>query len=211
MYEAMGRRAPNSPHIAGAATTALMTVLAGYALANGFGERIVQVFEPPIVLTTITETREEQPPPAPFPINKDITLNMPDPIEIDDIFTVEPPPPTEKKKDVGEARIGPAVIDRAAPVRVLPKLRPATEKPPYPAASLRAEEEGVTGLEICVDARGRVTSASLKQSSGHVRLDEAALKWVRDARFTPGSVDGSPRAMCGHNVFYEWKLENGRT
>jgi periplasmic protein TonB len=170
----------------------------------------VRALAPPIVLATIAETPEEQPPPEAPLLNTTAVLSVPDPIWIPDDFRFDEQPLIVKKSEGGEARIGPAVIERAAPMRVLPKLR-AMEKPSYPPTEVRAGNQGTTGIEVCVDARGRVTSTSLKQSSGHVRLDEAALKWVRDARFTPGSVDGSPQAMCGHNVFYEWKLENGRT
>ena len=40
----------------------------------------------------------------------------------------------------------------------------------------------------------------------HKSLDQAALKWVRDAKFTPAKVDGAPQAVCGHTVDYEWTL-----
>jgi protein TonB len=212
MYEAVRQRAPNSTQIAGAATTVLIMTVTGYGLMNGLGVRIARVFDPPVVLATIPDAPEEQPPPEIVQFDTNTTLTMPDPTWVpDDEFFLEPPPLVVKKKEVGAAKIGPAVIGPAAPVRILPRLRSTNEKPPYPAASVRAQEEGATGIEVCVDARGRVTSASLAQSSGHARLDEAALKWVRGARFTPGSADGAPQAMCGHNVIYEWTLEDGRS
>lgn len=210
MYEAMRQRAPSYPHIAGAATAVAMTALAAYALANGFGEQIVRALAPPVVLTTIAETPEEQPLPETPLLNTETVLTVPEPNWIPDDFRFVEQPLIVKKSEGGEARIPPAAIERATPVRVLPKLRPR-EKPSYPPSEVRAGNQGTTGIEVCVDAKGRVTSASLKQSSGHAQLDEAALKWVRNARFTPGSVDGSPQAMCGHNVVYEWKLENNRT
>jgi protein TonB len=83
-----------------------------------------------------------------------------------------------------------------------------TSKPPYPPQSLRAGEEGTTRLEVCVTAQGRVQSVSVVGNSGFPRLDEAAARWMRNARFKPGSVGGVPQAMCGHDVLYQWRLED---
>ena len=58
--------------------------------------------------------------------------------------------------------------------------------------------------------RRGVTSATIISGSGHAVLDNAALKWVRSARFTPGKLDGVPQLVCGHNVIYEWNLEDAR-
>jgi protein TonB len=85
-----------------------------------------------------------------------------------------------------------------------------TEKPPYPAPDIREGNEGITGLLVCVGANGRVSSAALDYSSGHSRLDEAAMKWIRGVRFAPGAIDGAAQAMCGHKVAYEWTLKGER-
>ena len=209
MYEAMRQRAPNSSQIAGAATSVLVTMLVGYGLANGLGKHIVEAFDPPVVLAVLPDIIDE---PEPFePLNLDTSIDLPM-LEFDWIppeIVGEPSPIIVERKQVAEARIGPAVIGPSTPVRVAPRLK-TRDEPPYPAIEVRNGNEGITGIEVCVDARGRVTSASLKQSSGHARLDEAALKWVRGARFTPGTIDGAPQSMCGHSVFYEWKIENSR-
>lgn len=89
--------------------------------------------------------------------------------------------------------------------RTAPKLR-AGDKPAYPSASLRANEQGTTGLDVCVNAQGRVTSVSVVKSSGFARLDDAAAKWLRGERFTPGTVGGVAQSVCGHSVTYEWNL-----
>ncbi len=92
---------------------------------------------------------------------------------------------------------------------VAPKLI-VNNKPPYPPASIRAQEQGVTTISVCVSERGRTQSAQVTESSGHSRLDDAALKWMKDARFHPAKKDGKPRAVCGHVVAYEWNLEDAR-
>ncbi len=85
------------------------------------------------------------------------------------------------------------------------------DKPPYPAAAIRAREEGTTGLSLCIDASGHVSSASVAKSSGHSRLDDAALAWVRGARFAPATLDGAAQAVCGHTVQYVWNLKTVRS
>lgn len=210
MYEAVRQRAPNSSQIAGAATTVLVTMLAGYALSNGLGARLVEVFDPPMVVASLPPVVEEQDPVERTPLDTTTVLSVPEPDWRPDVFETDDPVLIVKKGPDTIIDPRPPVIEPTAKAaRLSPKLRPG-DKPPYPAPSVRAQEQGVTGLQVCVDARGRVTSASLASTSGHARLDEAALKWVRDARFTPGSVDGVAQAMCGHSVFYEWKLEDAR-
>jgi protein TonB len=209
MYEAVRQRAPNSTQVAGAATTVLVTMLAGYALSNGLGARFVEVFQPPVVLASLPAIPEEQDPVERTPLDTTTVLTVPEPDWRPDVFETDDAAIIVKKGPETIIDPRPVIGPTAKTVRISPKLRPG-DKPPYPAPSVRAQEQGVTGLQVCVDARGRVTSASLASTSGHVRLDEAALKWVRDARFTPGSVDGAAQAMCGHGVFYEWKLEDAR-
>ena len=88
-----------------------------------------------------------------------------------------------------------------------PKLI-AGDKPDYPSASRRAGEQGTTRLDVCVNSGGRVTSVSVARSSGYPRLDDAAAKWIRGERFTPGKVNGTAQDVCGYSVFYEWTLRD---
>jgi protein TonB len=148
-------------------------------------------------------------------------LPLPEPPKVEEVKVAEPPPllAPEIPFVVEEPAIvaPPAPVVPIAPVtpspaiggsdRVPPKLR-SVDKPPYPSQSIRAQEQGTTHLSVCVGANGRVNSANIAGSSGHARLDEAAVKWVRSARFTPGSIGGRAQSMCGHNVYYEWSLEN---
>lgn len=54
--------------------------------------------------------------------------------------------------------------------------RPA---PPYPMESLRPRETGTVLLLIEVDVAGKITSVTVKQSSGYSRLDNATVDYVR--------------------------------
>lgn len=57
--------------------------------------------------------------------------------------------------------------------------------PAYPLQSRRLNEEGRVLLRVLVSAQGIALSVQLNQSSGHARLDEAALEAVRQWRFVP--------------------------
>ncbi len=55
----------------------------------------------------------------------------------------------------------------------------------YPALLKDAGIGGTTTVHLFIDGTGRVGNALVKESSGHVALDEAALRTVRVARFSP--------------------------
>lgn len=102
----------------------------------------------------------------------------------------------------------PMAAPAPAPVsQTTPKLI-ASDKPDYPSASRRAGEQGTTQLQVCVNTSGRVTSVNVARSSGYPRLDDAAAKWIRGERFTPGKINGTARDVCGYSVFYEWTLRD---
>jgi protein TonB len=216
MYGVMRERARNRPmQIAGVAVSALATVAAANLLMSGFGN-FVDAFTPEsTTLATITPEQKNEPPPLAeieetvieSPFASTTPLPLPD-------ENFQPPEP-EKAITVADgevSRVGDTEAAIAPPpksIRVAPRLR-SLEKPPYPGTEWRAQNQGNTSLGLCIDARGRVTSANLVKSSGHPKLDDAALKWVKDARFSPGTVDGAAQAVCGHTVVYEWRLENAR-
>ncbi|MCG3147146.1 MAG: hypothetical protein PCFJNLEI_00583 [Verrucomicrobiae bacterium] len=62
--------------------------------------------------------------------------------------------------------------------------RPA---PSYPTEALRRREQGQVTLVIDVDAQGRVTAVTIKESSGFSRLDQAAVDQIRRRWFFPPS------------------------
>jgi len=62
--------------------------------------------------------------------------------------------------------------------------------PVYPRASLMRREEGRVIVRVSIDTRGEVSAATVQRSSGHERLDEAALDAARKARFKPYTENG---------------------
>jgi periplasmic protein TonB len=213
MYEAMRTHAPDSTKIAGASVTGLVLAVAAYGLSTGLGVRIVKAIAPPMVVVNLPDAAARPEPVDKFVEHNNATLPVPPPVTSRDTFTTDDDPPI--KVGPGPDVIGPVrpgagvgpVGPRIAPTA--PKLLRA-EQPPYPSADVRGRNEGVSGLELCVDAKGRVTTARLTSSSGHARLDAAAVQWVRSARFSPATIDGAPQAVCGHAIDYEWKLVDAR-
>jgi periplasmic protein TonB len=66
--------------------------------------------------------------------------------------------------------------------------------PRYPPASRRAREEGEVLVRVLIDIDGRPSEVRILRSSGHPRLDDAAIEAVRAALFRPYVADGHARA-----------------
>ena len=84
----------------------------------------------------------------------------------------EPPPPV------------PAVAPRQAKVDAPPKPRKAI-RPDYPKGARQRGEQGDVVVEIRVNAEGAVDGVVVVSSCGFPELDDAAVRAVRAARFTP--------------------------
>lgn len=142
------------------------------------------------------EPPKPKPQPKPKPTPKPV---LPPPIEA---------PPTEKsitQEKVEEPALE-EVAEEAAPEAPLeqietvenepvgaPEITPPQEdaaninnpKPPYPNMSRRLGETGTVVLEVLVLPNGRVGDARIKKSSGFKRLDDTALRSVRNWRYLP--------------------------
>lgn len=68
------------------------------------------------------------------------------------------------------------------------KLPAPFDNPPpeYPAEAYRAKVEGTTVVRIGIRADGTVEFVEVAQTSGHASLDDAAVRAIRNWRFTPG-------------------------
>jgi periplasmic protein TonB len=61
---------------------------------------------------------------------------------------------------------------------------------PYPEALWDEGVEGTAYLRIRVTDTGAVDSVEVEESSGHERLDQAAMDGARELRFQPGRRNG---------------------
>ena len=113
-------------------------------------------------------------------------------------FVVPAPPP--EAPPVATAPAVPTMVATAPPASPPPppKLIPASAvqylEPPtveYPRQSRRNAESGVVILRAYIDTSGGAPrNVQIDQSSGFVRLDQAALAAVQKARFKPSTANG---------------------
>lgn len=90
-----------------------------------------------------------------------------------------------------------AVAARPEPPRpaVVVDARPqesANIPPRYPAAALRARQQGTVVIELQIGLTGVVLDAHVVESSGWRLLDDAALAQLRQWHFDPARRDGVP-------------------
>ncbi len=81
---------------------------------------------------------------------------------------------------------------RNLPASAVQYLEPPV--PEYPRASRRLGESGRVTVRVLIDEAGVPRTVQLARSSGHSRLDEAALQAVQKARFKPYVDNGLPTA-----------------
>jgi len=69
----------------------------------------------------------------------------------------------------------------------------------YPAGAIRLEETGIAAVQVCVDARGRLSADPvIAVTSGSARLDGGALALARagSGHYRSATEDGRPVAAC---------------
>jgi protein TonB len=181
-----------------------------FVIESGLSRAIISLVAPPVETKIIDEDKpkEDLPPPPPPP---DIA---------------EPPPfipPPEVSVAIQTATNAIQTVTNERPPEVVPpKPAPPVEVPGtkagfdpkhpirptedfYPAASKRANEEGVTLLEIYISTDGKVTDARVKTSSGFDRLDEAAITYAKTWRMKPATRAGVPEGSWV-SIPVRWKL-----
>jgi protein TonB len=193
---------------------AFSTTLAAHAAALAL---ILMPLAAPIersLQRTIEVTFVEAPPPLP----KLPPPPEPEPLRKPPRPTAAPPRPLPPQPPVPVA-VAQAPSPVQAPVATIPTppvaVDPAPSTPPapagetrrlaydgqlqarYPAASLRAREQGTVVLRVLVDAQGRVERVEVARSSGHPKLDAAARDAVSKARFKPVLSAGTPIPAWG--------------
>lgn len=101
----------------------------------------------------------------------------------------DPPPAT------GDAsvRAAPRADAAAEPAHVRHVEYMQFEPPAYPPLSRRLGEQGLVVVRVLIDEHGRPVEAAVSLSSGFPRLDDAAVRAVRAARFRPYVEGDRPR------------------
>lgn len=213
-----GQRQGPANHLVGFSMVVLLHVVVGYGLMTGLARKVVEVVKGPIETKIIEEVQKEPeadkppplppklaPPPPPYIPPPEINIAQLPAAPVANTITavttvkpVAPPPP-------------PAPVVVAAPkpaVRTPAVLNAAVscEKPEYPAASKRLEEEGTVTLRFLIDVDGRVIESKVENTSGYDRLDQAARNALSKCKFKPGTVDGKAEQSWA-SMKYTWRLE----
>lgn len=130
-------------------------------------------------------------------------------------FVVEPPavePPAAVpivQVEAPPAPPAPLPPPEPAPAKVIPTSSVQYLVPPpleYPRASRRIGETGKVLVRVYIDEEGMPRNVQLNRSSGHTRLDEAAVAAVHKARFKPYAENGRPTAGWA-NIPLNFELE----
>lgn len=155
-----------------------------------------EVPSPALPAPPVSRPRPVSAKPLPVPETK----QEPEPAEPD---VAEPVPtvPAEGGPAPSSAAAAPAE-EGALPDTLPPTVNPAWgTRPPtvYPAVSRRLGEQGEVLLGLHVLADGRIGEVEVRRSSGHPRLDRAAIDAARRWRLLPASRDGQPVAL-----WHEW-------
>jgi protein TonB len=212
MNYAEAQRDPTK-HLVGLSIVFALHVFIIYALITGLATKAIDVLKKPIETKLVEEIKPPPPPetppppppkmqqpPPPFipPPEVQIAIAAPAANTITAV-TSTPPPPVAAIAPPAPAHV---------PVRVPPVYDPAhnCRHPDYPAASRRAEETGTVTLRFLIDTEGHAVKGEVVKSSGHRRLDEAALSALGLCQFKPGTVDGKPETAV-RELQYVWKLE----
>ncbi len=141
------------------------------------------------------EAHSEDPTPAPVPDDPepvDTERDIPDEEKADEEAADQEDPLENAEEDVD---MEPAPEDYVAEIDKgidTPARVSGDHYPEYPAISRRRGEEGQVILDVEVLPSGRAGSVRVVSSSGHKRLDEAALRAVKEANFQPAERRGEP-------------------
>ena len=206
--------------------------LAIWALQSGLLMRAVEMVVPVEVIAQIIEPPKPVIPPPPVvpkepppPVKQAVVKPAP-PVPqtqaLPQILAVETPTP---------APSAPAPVQIAAPAPILPpsvpvaavatpspvavpvataKVLPSTDADDlynpnqrYPRMSQTMGEQGTVMVRILIGANGLPLKAELQKTSGFERLDQAALDFVMQSRYKPGTLGGKPTEMwMGREVKY---------
>lgn len=155
---------------------------------------------PPVPAPTPTVT----PQPAPTPLAIAPSANTPAPSAATPAATA-----TTQSNATGSSNAPAAPPAPPAPPKVeLPSSDADylnNAKPAYPAISKRLGEQGRVVVRVFIDADGQPSQASVKQSSGFDRLDQASVETALKWRYAPGKRAGVAQGMW-FDVPLNWQL-----
>lgn len=187
----------------------LMHALPLYAIIqSGMAGQAIKTIQTEIVAMIIAPEQAPEPtPPQPQPktIPKTVPVKKTPPVPkvepAPSSISAPPVPETAQKAEVAEvAQPKEQVVEKSpgAPADAgMPKTINSSDvgyinapNPGYPSASRRLGEEGLVRFRVLISEQGRAERIEIQKSSGHTRLDDAAMQAIRRALFKPYMEDG---------------------
>jgi protein TonB len=172
--------------IVAAAAAILLQVGLIYALAAGLAAQLLEKLPEELKAEVVQEKIPDKTPPPPPP-----ELQKPPPPFV-------PPPEINIQAEATNTNAITTQSKVETPKPVPQISSPASIGRPhqcnsyYPAISQRLNEEGVVTLSFHITTDGGVTGVSVAQSSGHDRLDQAAVTCVQTWHYKPAVQNGQP-------------------
>lgn len=225
MDDYASRQRKPTKHLIGLGLVVVLHLLLFWAISSGLARAVVKKIQGPVEAVLLEDAKPDIPPPPPPPPPKNLPPPPPAYVPPVDVAvaapaaanaiaavtaTPQPPAPVAVYAPAPAAPAPPpppAPVVKADPVRVAAVVNSANcEKPDYPSASRRLEEEGTVSLRFLVGVDGKVIQAEVEKSSGYKRLDEAARAGLSRCAFKPATVDGKPEQGWA-TMKYTWRLE----
>jgi len=161
-----------------------------YALATGLASHMAAKIVQDVQVAVVQEKPPEQ------------KLPPPPPPEM-----VKPPPPFVPPPEINLATEAPSnnAITQISNTKA-PPAPPSPTKlqaigrthtiPPYPAISVRMNQQGTVLLKVTIGTDGNVIDATVQTSSGFDSLDNAAIAWVKSHwKWEPPTQNGQPMSV----------------
>jgi protein TonB len=219
-------QAPPKRKLIGLVAVVVLHALLFWAIQAGLTRTVVQKMPLVVQALLLEEKRSEPPPLRPSPPLPPLPAAPPAPappktIPLPQAFVppADTPAPTAAPNAIAAVTTTPSAAAPApatvtvptapprAPLRTVASVNMAQcEKPDYPSASRRMEEEGTVSLRFLVGTDGKVIQSEVEKSSGYKRLDEAARAGLSKCQFKPAMVDGKPEQAWA-SIKYTWRLE----
>ena len=210
MIDYASRQRTPRKHVVGLAVVVVLHGLLFWAINSGLARKFVKVIKGPVEAVLLEETKPDIPPPPPPPPPKNLPPPPPSYVPPVDIQVAAPTPVNAiaavSNTPQPVAPPSPAPVSSAPVVTAAVISASSCEKPEYPSASKRLEEEGTVQLKFLVGVDGKVLESAVEKSSGFRRLDEAARAGLAKCQFKPGTVDGKPQQSWA-SMKYTWRLE----
>lgn len=213
MDDYASRQRKPTKHLIGLGLVVVLHLLLFWAISSGLARAFVKKIKGPVEAVLLEDTKPDIPPPPPPPPPKNLPPPPPAYVPPVDVSVSAPPSANAIAAVSNTPQLSappsqqPVSNAPVAPVRTSAVVNSSNcEKPEYPSASRRLEEEGTVSLRFLVGTDGKVIQAEVEKSSGYKRLDEAARAGLSRCQFRPATVDGKPEQAWA-NMKYTWRLE----